>query len=165
VMATRLICVCVVGVALLVVSPTRATACDCVTLPSSSPSYSGLIVRGRVIKLEHDQRTNTLAVELLVDEVLSGDHRSKTLTVYGHVFGESCFGYDFRIGREYIVFPRPNDTDQTDGNGVIAPPGALLFGMLCGPTTDLRTVHGQQKLKEIRAYFKTKENPTGVKQP
>ena len=162
--ARRFLFVCGIGAALLVVSPTRASACDCVSLPSPNSTYSGLIVRARVIKLDHDQTTNTLAVELVVEEVLSGEHRTKTLTVYGHVFGVSCFGYDFRIGREYIVFPRPNDTDQARGDGVITPPGGLLFGMLCGPTTDLHTVQGQQKLKEIRAYFKTQVNPTtGVK--
>jgi hypothetical protein len=148
--------VCVIAAALLVVSPTRATACDCVSLTSPNPTYSGLIVRGRVIKLDHDQSTNTLAVELLIEEVLNGDHRGKTLTVYGHVSGVSCFGYDFRIGREYIVFPQLNDTDQAGGYGVITPPGALLFGRLCGPTTALDTVQGQQKLMEIRAYFKAK---------
>lgn len=67
----------------------------------------------------------------------------------------------------YAVTPKPSRRGRLRLRlGSLVKPGALLFGGLCGPTIDLRTVQGQQKLTEIRAYFRVRANAAdGVKQP
>jgi hypothetical protein len=42
-----------------------------------------------------------------VREVLKG-HAARNFTIYSHSFGGSCLGFDFKVGREYVVVALTN---------------------------------------------------------
>jgi|SRR5688572_5053049 len=149
---TRLaIAVILVGSALAM--PATAVACDC-DQSKIDPNYRGLIIHGQVIKIDRLQRTNTLMVQLAVQRVLSGAWTGKTIRGYGTTFGVMCEGYDFKLGQEYVVLP-VSLPEKARRNVLRAPPTALYFGGLCGPTLDLRTRLGLERLQALERSLKT----------
>ena len=133
--------------------PATAVACDC-NQARIDPNYRGLIVRGQVIRMDLLQGTNTVMVQLAVQRVQQGAWTGNTIRGYGTTFGVLCEGYDFKLGREYVVLPVPLPEDVRR-NVLHAPPTALYFGGLCGPTLDLRTRPGLERLEALERSLKT----------
>jgi hypothetical protein len=150
---TRLAIAAILTVGSALAMPATAVACDC-TQARIDPNYRGLIIHGRVIKMDLLQGTNTVMVQLAVQRVLSGAWTGNTIRGYGTTFGVLCEGYDFKLGQEYVVLPvsLPEDARR---NVLNAPPTALYFGGLCGPTLDLRTRRGLERLQALELSLKT----------
>ena len=95
--------------------------------------------------------TNVVAVELVVGEGLHNATPGR-VTVYTYVFGASCYGYDFRIGQEYLIATTPSESLDREREVMpnIAPAGSQVVS-LCGGTFELRSRNAQEALKHLRA--------------
>src|SRR5215510_11100654 len=86
----------------------NAYACDCSTLPiDASIAQADMIVRATVTRIETTETAGVLRLIAFVGETFKGA-ATTTLTIYTHPFGVSCMGYDFRVGRDYVVFSMLN---------------------------------------------------------
>jgi hypothetical protein len=83
-----------------------------------------------------------------------------SVTIYTHPFGGSGLGYDFRVGREYVIFARIN-------NGMLDGRNSEVFQMrdvpstdytvyLCGGTADVASADGKQPITALRQRLKLK---------
>jgi hypothetical protein len=109
--------------------------------------------------MEKTETAGILRVNASVHESFKGG-ATTTLTIYSHPFGASCLGYDFRVGREYVIFATLN-------NGMIngrksdvfqmrdAPPTAYIV-YLCSGTADLGRADGHERLAALRQGLKVK---------
>jgi hypothetical protein len=140
----------------------NAEACDCVSVPSRAPikvdpAWKGMLGVGQVVALrlvEIDGRpTSVLAVDVIVSEAFQNATPGR-VTIYSHVFGASCYGYDFRIGQEYLIATIPSESLDREREVL---PNLLAAGSqvvpLCGGTAELRTRAAQQRLDRLRAAF------------
>jgi hypothetical protein len=148
--------------ALVFCSGRNAEACDCVSVRSGAPikvdpAWKGMLGVGQVVALrllESDGRpTNVLAVDVIVSEAFQNTTPGR-VTIYTHVFGASCYGYDFRIGQEYLIATIPSESLDREREVL---PNLLAAGSqivsLCGGTVELRNRDAQEALKRLRSAF------------
>jgi hypothetical protein len=86
-----------------------------------------------------------IKIEVKVREGLKNALPNSVLTLYGHRFGISCLGYDFRVARSYLIFaaaPWPGSDPRIGSDSYVA--------SLCGGTTDLGNPTGNAMLDEAR---------------
>jgi hypothetical protein len=149
----RLVALLVVLLAWLCV-PSSASACSCVVPPTDiAIRQAEIILSGPVTRIEVTQVPGVLRVTIHVRETLKG-RADRTFTIYSHPYGGSCVGYDFRVGREYVVFARANTGPfRIDG----APQDSHIVP-LCGGTADLQNPvgDGNRRLYETRQQLKSK---------
>ena len=143
--------------AFLLAVPREAIACECISVGTREEQYSayrGMIVVGRVVKLELLPNSNVLRVELRVAHVLRGTWTQDTMTGYAGL-GASCLGSDFRIGQEYAVFPgQLSSVADFVRHGLLnLPSEGLWFGGICGGgyTLDLRVPNDVEMLRKVEA--------------
>ena len=146
----------VITLAFLLALPSEVSACECIsvgTWEEHYQAYRGMIVHGRVVKLELLPDSNVLRVELRVARVLRGTWKQDTMTGYTGLFDTLCSAYDFRIGQEYAVFPgQLSSVADSVRQGLInLPAEGLWFGGVCGYTLDLRVPNHVEMLRKLEA--------------
>jgi hypothetical protein len=72
----------------------------------------------------------------------------RNFTIYSDE--RSSLRYDFRVGREYIVFSRGNDSPEIAG----LPRTAQVY--LCSGTAELSSADGKRRLSEVRERLRPK---------
>ena len=123
--------------------PSDVLACDCDVPPiATAIRRADIIVTGRITKLEWVESSGVIRVEIAIAESLKGPAAKGTVVAYTRPYGVSCFGYDLRIGRDYIVFA---SHPQPAIEPVTLPPSSYLIG-LCGGTSELGQRQGNQRL-------------------
>ena len=137
-----------------------AYACDCSTLPvDMSIAQADVIVRATVTRMETTETAGVLRLIASVRESFKGASTT-TLTIYTHPFGFSCLGYDFRVGREYVVFARINNGmingNRSDLLQMRDVPSTVYVVYLCGGTADVGRADGYQRLAALRQRLKLK---------
>ena len=139
---------------LFAVLPRPAVACDCVALPLKTPveldrSFKTLLPAGKVVGLRPVDK-QVIAVEIEITEGFLNATPKTRMTVYTQVFGSSCYGYDFRIGREYLISTVLSESiDPT--SEILAhalPKGSHVVGLCMA--FDLSFPFGQDRLKTLR---------------
>ena len=148
----------VVTLAFLLALPREVLACECISVGTREEQYEayrGMIVHGRVVKLELLPNSNVLKVELRVARVLRGTWTQDTMIGYTGLFGPLCSGYDFRIGQEYAVFPGQLSSvaDFVRRELSDLPAEGLWFGGVCGYTLDLRVPNDVEMLRKLVAVM------------
>jgi hypothetical protein len=123
--------------------PSDAHACDC-DVPPLALAIAGadVIVTGRITKLEWVEASDIVQVEILIKESLKGPAAKGKLVAYSRPYGSSCYGYDLRISREYVVFA---SLLQRAREPINLPASSYLIG-LCGGTSELNQRLGTQRL-------------------
>jgi hypothetical protein len=148
--------------ALFFCSARNAEACDCISVPSSAPikvnpAWKGMLGVGRIEAVRTFEsngiQTGVLAVDVIVSEAFQNATPGR-VTIYTHPFGASCYGYDFRIGLEYLISAIPSESLDPDREVIpnVLPAGSQIVS-LCGGTAELRTPAAQQTLDRLRAAF------------
>lgn len=148
--------------ALVFCSGRNAEACDCVSVPSGAPvkvdpAWKGMLGVGRVVALrlvESDGRpTNVLAVDVIVSEAFQNATPGR-VTIYTYVFGASCYGYDFRIGQEYLITTIPIESLDREREALphFVPAGSQVVS-LCSGTAETGRRNAQEALNRLRAVF------------
>ena len=133
------------------VLPSNAQACDCDVPPIPIATASAdVIVTGRITKLEWVEASAIVEVEILVSESLKGPAPKGRFVAYSRPFGTSCYGYDLRVGREYIVFA---SLLQRAMEPISLPASSYLVGM-CGGTSELRQRLGAERLIATKAVLR-----------
>jgi hypothetical protein len=124
-------------------SERRASACDCVGVPTSEYLRGADVVyTGRVVSIRADgQRFAWPEIEFGLDRTIKGRTDGKRFVlVTPSAKGVNCRGFDFVVGKGYLVFATGRDSET----GL---PGT--FGVnWCGGTTSLEADDGQQRLRE-----------------
>lgn len=143
----------VVTLAFLLALPPEVIACECISVGTQEEQYQayrGMIVRGRVVKLELLPNSNVLRVELRVTRVMRGSWAEDTMIGYTGL-GAPCWAYDLRIGQEYVVFPgQLSSIADVVRQGLFnLPAEGLWFGGICGYTLDLREPHDLDMLRKL----------------
>ena len=147
--------------ALFVGSARTADACECISTSVGTvkvdPEWKGMLAVGRVTALRLVEKdgapTNIVAVDVIVSEALRNATPGR-LTIYTHVFGASCYGYDFRIGQEYLIGTIPSELLDRDREVLphLLPVGSHVVS-LCGGAAELHRRDTQEALKRLRAAF------------
>jgi hypothetical protein len=139
---------------LFAVLPRPAIACDCFPLPLKTPveldrSSKTLLAVGKVVGLRPVDE-QVIAVEIEITEVFLNATPKTRMTVYTQVFGASCYGYDFRLGREYLISTIPSDSIDPTFEILphVLPKGSYVVGMCMA--FDLSFPFGQDRLKTLR---------------
>ena len=138
----------------LLCDPSSAFACSCDIPPTDiAIRQADVIVSGPVTRIEVTQVPGVLRVTIYVRETLKGQ-ADRNFTIYSHPYGGSCVGYDFRVGREYVVFAQAN----TRPFHIAGAPSDSHIVPLCGGTADLEnpTGDGNRRLYEARQQLKSK---------
>jgi hypothetical protein len=131
--------------------PSEAQACDCDAPPIPlAIAGADVIVTGRITKLEWVEASAIVQVEILVTESLKGPAPKGRFVAYSRPYGVSCYGYDLRIGREYVVFA---SLLQRATEPISIPASSYLIG-LCGGTSELSQRLGAERLIATKAVLK-----------
>ena len=131
--------------------PSSASACDCSVPPIDiAIRQADVVISGSVTRIEVTETTGVLRVNVYVRETLKGQ-ASGNFTIYSHPFGASCLGYNFQVGREYVVFAAANDPRRQPFHMPEAPSTGHVVH-LCGGTADLQNPVGNdnRRLEEAR---------------
>jgi hypothetical protein len=135
--------------------PAKAVACDCGVPPIGiAIAQADVILTGSVTRIEVTEVTGVHRIAVDVRERFKGQP-GHNFTIYSHPFGVSCLGYDFRVGREYVVFAMVNNNKSE----LFQIPGAPRTGhlvYLCSGTADLANAVGNRRLLEVRQSLKPK---------
>jgi hypothetical protein len=127
----------------LVVGERRASACDCVGLPTTEYLRSADVVyTGRVVSIRADaQRFAWPEIEFGLDRTIKGRTDGKRFVLVTQpAKGVNCRGFDFVIGKEYLVFATGRDSET----GL---PGTYGVSW-CAGTISLEDDDGKQRLRE-----------------
>jgi len=110
-----------------------------------------LLVVGKVIEQRLIDPSGIVEVQLQISETFLNPSPSDRVTVYTMLFGVSCYGYDFKIGHEYLVSTILSDSLDRRVEPLVyaVPGGSQVVGL--GGAFDLRTPEAQQRLRLIRA--------------
>ena len=141
-------------------TPRPALACDIVSVPLAKPltldrNSKTLLVVGRVIGQRLiDGSGGVVEIQLQISETFLNPSPSDRVTVYTMVFGVSCYGYDFKIGREYLVSTILSDSLDRRVEPLVyaVPAGSQVVGL--GGAFDLRTPEAEERLRLIREALK-----------
>jgi hypothetical protein len=135
--------------AILISDPSSAFVVSC-DVPSMDIAIrqATAILTGQVTRMEVTEATGVLRVTVNVRETLKGQP-DRNFTMYSNK--RSSVRYDFRVGREYIVFSRGNDSLEIAGL-----PRTAQVAYLCSGTTELRSAEGKRRLSEVRERLKPK---------
>ena len=126
-----------------VVCQRRASACECVGVPTSTYLRGADIVyTGKVVSIRADgQRVAWPEIEFGLDRTIKGHTDGKRFVlVTPPAKGVNCRGFDFVVGMEYLVFATGRDSDT----GLLGTYGVNW----CGGTTSLDADDGKQRLRE-----------------
>jgi hypothetical protein len=137
--------------------PSTAYACTCAVPPIDiAIRQADVIVSGPATRIEVTQVPGVLRATIYVRETLKGQ-ADRNFTIYTHPPGGSCVGYDFRVGREYVVFAQANGPTVGPLHIAEAPPNSYIVP-LCGGTADLQNPisDGNRRLYEARQRLKPK---------
>jgi len=135
--------------ATLISGPATAFALSCdVPLIDIAIRQATAILTGHVTRIEVTEVTGVLRVTVNVRETLKGQP-DRNFTIYSDE--RSSVRYDFRVGREYIVFSRGNDSLDIAGL-----PRTAQVAYLCSGTAELRSAEGTRRLSEVRERLKPK---------
>jgi len=135
--------------AILISNPSSASAWDCDVPPLDvALRQATAILTGQVTRMEVTEVAGVVRVTVNVRETFKGEHNS-TFTIYSYT--RSTVSYEFRIGREYIVFARGNDSPT-----VAELPRTGQIAYLCGGTAELHSADGKRRLSEVRERLKPK---------
>ena len=144
------------GFAILGSSP--AYACTCGQSPTAEAvDRARVVVLGVVSAMsvvDEGQPEPLIKIEVKVREALKNAAPNGVLTLYGHRFGLSCLGYDFRIARSYLIFAAP----PWPGSDPRIRPDTYV-ATLCGGTTELGGRQGLAMLDEVRRAVSGKPTP------
>lgn len=127
----------------LIVGERRASACECVGVPTSEYLQSADVVyTGRVVSIRTDpQRFAWPEVEFRLDRTIKGRTDGKRFVlVTPPSKGVNCRGFDFVVGKGYLVFATGRDSET----GL---PGAYGVNW-CAGTMSLEADAGKQRLLE-----------------
>jgi hypothetical protein len=134
----------------LLLVPSESSACDCAGLGlRASIDRSVVIATGRVISMEGNT-WGAISVEVAVRETLKG-RPGTNLTIQAEPWGMSCYGYNFQVGHDYLLFIGRNRRDDV----MKAPPGSYVV-YLCSGTSELsqgptsEPSRGEQLLEDVR---------------
>ena len=135
--------------AILVSDPSSASALDCDVPPIDiAIREATAILTGQVTRMEVTEAPGVLRVTVNVRETLKGQP-DRNFTIYSNE--RSSVRYDFRVGREYIVFSRSNDSLK-----IAALPRTAQVAYLCSGTAELQSAAGKRRLSEVRDRLKPK---------
>jgi hypothetical protein len=126
-----------------VVCERRASACDCVGLPTSEYLRGADVVyTGRVVSIRAEgQRFAWPEIEFRLDRTIKGRTDGKRFVlVTPPTNGVNCRGFDFVVGKEYLVFATGRDSET----GL---PGTYGVNW-CAGTKSLDADDGKQRLRE-----------------
>jgi hypothetical protein len=131
--------------------PADVLACDCDVPPiAMAIERANVVATGRITRLEWIEASGVIQVEIAVAESLKGTGVKGQFVAYTRPYGVSCFGYDFRVGRDYLVFAsRPQPALEP----INLPTSGYLVG-LCGGTTELGQRQGNQRLTATKEALK-----------
>ena len=137
-----------------------AYACDCSALPlDTSIAQADMVVRATVTRMETTETAAVLRLTASVSETFKGT-TTTTVTIYTHPFGASCLEYDFRAGREYVVFARINNGMLNGRKSNVLQmrdvPATAYVVYLCGGTADVARGDGHERLAAVRQRLKLK---------
>jgi hypothetical protein len=124
-------------------SERRASACDCVGVPTSEYlRVADVVYTGRVVSIRADpQRFAWPEIEFGLDRTIKGPTDGKRFVLVTlPVKGVNCRGFDFVVGKEYVVFATGRDSETLL-------PGTYGVSW-CGGTASLETDEGKQRLRE-----------------
>jgi hypothetical protein len=146
--------------AFFVVQPPSLYACDCATRPiEESIARADMIVRATVMRMEATETAGVLRLIGSVRETFRGAP-STTLTIYTHPFGASCLGYDFKVGREYVIFAILNNGIingmKSDVLHMRDAPSTAYIVYLCSGTADTSRPDGHERLAALRQWLTSK---------
>jgi hypothetical protein len=139
-------------------SPSRALACDCGIPPVDiAIRQADVILSGPVTRIETTEIAGVLRVTVYVREVLKG-HADRIFAIYSRPFGGPCLGFDFKVGREYVVFALTNASPHGSFHMPEAPATGQVVH-LCGGTADLQNPlgPGNRRLQEVRRRLKPQQ--------
>jgi hypothetical protein len=130
-------------ISVLIVGEQRASACDCVGLPTSEYLRSADVVyTGRVVSIRADaQQYAWPEIEFGLEHVLKGrTDRKRFVLVTPPRKGVDCRGFDFVVGQEYLVFATRRDSETGR---------AGTYGVnWCAGTMSLEADQGKRRLRE-----------------
>ena len=131
-----------------------AAVCDC-SQPTMPRSYelADVVVRGRVIGIVLDAASGWLRVDVEVAETFK-QPRLGPHSFYTDTFGVTCEGYDFRVGREYVIFADVPAKLSTGRKVSLA--GVIVT--LCGGTSEMNR-DGVEALAALRKLMRRKLLP------
>jgi hypothetical protein len=141
--------------AALMGDPSSASACSCdVPAIDKLIAQADVIFSGPVTRMEVTETTGVLRVTVYVRETLKGQANSN-FTIYNLADTASCRGYDFRVGREYVVFAMVNDKKSFQ---IPAAPRTGHLVSLCGGTAELNDPlgRGRRRLYEVKQRLKSR---------
>jgi hypothetical protein len=115
--------------------PPSASACDRDVPPIDlAIRQADVIFSGPATRIEATAVTGVLRVNVYVRESFKGQP-DRNFTIDSHPYGGSCLGYDFRVGREYVIFAMANDAKTGPFQMAGAPrTGHLVY--LCSGTAE-----------------------------
>jgi hypothetical protein len=127
----------------LVVGERGASACDCAGVPTSQYLRNADVVyTGRVVSIRADgQRFAWPEIEFGLDRTIKGRTDGKRFVLVTPAGkGVNCRGFDFVVGKKYLVFAtgRDSETGQPGTYGV----------NWCAGTMSLEADDGKQRLRE-----------------
>ena len=129
----------------MLVGERRATACDCVGLPTDEYLRAADVVyTGRVIDIRTDaQRFGSPEIEFRLERAIKIKGRTdgkRFVLVTRPGKGVNCRGFDFVVGKKYLVFATARDSET----GL---PGTYGVNW-CAGTTSLEFDDGRRRLRE-----------------
>jgi len=143
-------------VAFIVLLGTRdASACTCVgTAPEQAVYRADIVFAGSVSAIRDDSNDPWPEVEFRVEEILKGPVDAVTMVLHTpNRGGTNCEGFDFDLGKTYLVFAFARASTQPPSYGV----------NMCGGTTPLEARGGRERvdqiLKMVREQAATGEPP------
>jgi len=118
-----------------------ASACSCVGIAPEQAVYrAGIVFAGSVSAIRGDGNVPP-EVEFHVEEVLKGPPDAATIVLHTPSrSGANCEGYDFDMGKTYLVFAFARASNQPASYGV----------SMCGGTTQLQAIGRRQRLDQIQ---------------
>ena len=143
-----------VSLLLFVSLPTPVWACSC-QRPSAADALqkADAVVMGTVVQLSiyaGGMGEGTARVEVRPLEVLKGSTTNdKRWVVFTSLSDANC-GFDFRIGRNYVIFAARPSSGLLD---IVRPPNSYLV-RLCNGTDEVGAM-GRRQIAEIRALSKS----------
>ena len=149
-LARRVLTCCAIVLAILTYADV-ASACSCIPreVPASF-SNAQLVVLARVTAIRVvDGHRGLLRVQAEVLESFKGGDPSIPSVIYTQMSGASCYGYDFHVGRQYVIFASSRLNLPGAASAPVVPPNGLL-AWLCGGTAEIGHLHGTQALAELR---------------
>ena len=138
---------CLAFVMITAVGEREAFACECSGLPSvASVGDSDVIYIGRVTAIREGRRFAWPEIEFSVRDKLKGPVGKAFVLQTGTQKGMSCEGFDFTIGKTYLVLAaeRYSITGRAGTYGV----------NWCAGTTLVDTDEGKKALREVRKLIK-----------